>query len=187
MGSPPKFAVAPPAAGTISVVRSPVLLTRQYFQQLPVVIDPADGTAQHAYTAFEYDIPDIPHRMIGGKFAFGVPNIITITPKAFIKIGVPMTRPLLEHERFHYDVGFVCARRMAADMLAARTNTLDELKAAYITLLDLHFFDRAPAIQERYDKNTKHGTDEMFQALWLLLMHVTLSVPEATHIGDMPL
>jgi hypothetical protein len=173
--------------GTITVVRRPQLLTWQYFTQVPVVIDPADNTRQQAYTQFDYDVPDIPHRVVDGKFAFGVPNVITITPRAFLQIGVPMKAALLEHERFHYDVGYICARRFAADMLATRTATLDELKAAYITLLDLHFYDRAEAIQARYDKNTKHGADPAFQALWLLLMHTCTGNPGATHIGDMPL
>jgi hypothetical protein len=174
---------APGQQGEVTAARKIVNLTALHFVRTPVVIDPADGTAQDAYTSFDYDFPDLPARRIGSDYGFAVPNVIEIIPNAKARTGAALTPRLLAHEQFHYDVGFAAARCLAHQFTIARAKTLDDLKARYVTLIDLHFFTRAGLIQKRYDMDTAHGANAHYQTVWLDRMRACLADPDAKQIG----
>ena len=175
--------VPAPVESIIKASRAIAKLTIGNFKKLPVVIDPADGTVQDAYTAFSYDIPDIGSRMVGTQHALGVPNVISITPDASVRIGAVLTPALLAHEQFHYDVGFVVARALAHQLTIAREPTLAALKATFLKLFALHIDKRVGLIQRRYDLDTAHGTNAIYQKIWLDRMKACLANPKANQIG----
>jgi hypothetical protein len=168
---------------TITATRTPVTLTAANYIPFPLVIDPADGTVQTAFTAFRFVIPTHPPRTVGGRFALAETFAIQITPVAMITVGATMTAGLLAHEQFHYDVGFVIARRLAHVLTGLRRNSVADLAAALSTTVTLHFTTRAGLIQRRYDLDTRHGTNAHYQQIWLDRMRVCLADPSATQIG----
>ncbi|WID96178.1 hypothetical protein QO058_26160 [Bosea vestrisii] len=172
-----------PADAVFTASRSPSKLKIGDFTQVPVVMDPADGTVQDAYTAFAFDIPDHGVRMAGTDYALGVPNEIDIWPAAQLKIGVTLTPALLAHEQFHYDVGFVIARQLARELTALRAASIAALVQAYVALADLHFQRRAGLIQARYDKDTQHSANAKYQRIWLDRMTACLGNEKANQIG----
>ena len=172
-----------PVAGVITATRTVVKLNIGHFIKKKVVKDPADGTLQDAYTAFDYDMPDKGSRMVGAQFALAVPNVITISPKAEMRIGAVMDPGLLAHEQFHYDVGFVVARAFAHQLTIARAHSLAALIADYAHLERLHFQTRVKLIQRRYDIDTAHGTNAHYQKIWLDRMAACIANPKANQIG----
>ncbi|MBX9909964.1 MAG: hypothetical protein K2Z25_14775 [Beijerinckiaceae bacterium] len=174
---------AAPAGGEITATRTVVKLTESDFVKVPKVFDPADGTLQDAYTAFEYEMPDKGSRMVGGKFALAVPNVMKVWPNAKMRIGAVMTPGLLAHEQFHYDVGFVVARTFAHQATIARAASYAALVATYQGLEALHFKKRVGLIQQRYDVDTHHGTNAYYQKIWLDRMAACIANPKANQIG----
>lgn len=172
-----------PAGVVVSATRLPVTLKASDFLQAPVVVDPADGTAQDAYTAFEYEIFDKGARMVGTDYAFGVPNEIEVWPNAQVRIGVTLTPTLLAHEQFHYDVGFVVCRALAHQLTIARAPTIGGLVTQLNSLVNLHIKKRVKLIQRRYDVDTQHGLNAMYQRIWLDRMTACLANPASNQIG----
>lgn len=172
-----------PADAIVTCERAPVTLKVGDFVQLPVVMDPADGTVQDAYTAFTYELPDRGARMVGTDYAIGVPNIIFVDPDAKVKIGAALTPALLAHEQFHYDVGFVACRALAHQLTIARAPTLAGLVTKINGLVDLHIKRRVALIQRRYDVDTQHGLNAKYQRIWLDRMTACLANPAANQIG----
>lgn len=172
-----------PAGVVVSCVRAPEKLKVGDFVQLPVVMDPADGTVQDAYTAFHFDMPDRGARMAGTDYAMGVPNFIFVDPDAKVRIGATLTPALLAHEQFHYDVGFVVCRTLAHQLTIARAPTLAGLTAKLSGLVDLHIRRRVALIQRRYDIDTQHGLNAKYQRIWLDRMTACLANPTANQIG----
>lgn len=172
-----------PVDSVITATRTVAKLTIGHFIKKKVVIDPADGTLQDAYTAFDYDIPDVGSRMVGTQHAMGVPNVITISPKAELRIGATLTPGLLAHEQFHYDVGFVVARALAHQLTIAREPSLAALKTTFVSRANLHFHRRVGLIQRRYDIDTSHGANAHYQKIWLDRMTTCLGNPKANQIG----
>jgi hypothetical protein len=172
-----------PAGVVFSASRLPVTLKAGDFLQVPVVMDPADGTVQDAYTAFEYEIFDKGARLVGTDYAFGVPNEIEVWPNAQVRIGVALTAPLLAHEQFHYDVGFVACRALAHQLTIARAPTIAGLVGQLTSLVELHIKKRVKLIQRRYDIDTQHGLNAKYQRIWLDRMTACLANPAANQIG----
>ncbi len=172
-----------PAGVVVSASRLPLKLKASDFLQVPVVMDPADGTIQDAYTAFEYEIFDKGARMVGTDYAFGVPNDIEVWPNALVRIGVTLTPALLAHEQFHYDVGFVVCRALAHQLTIARAPTIAGLVAQLNSLVELHIKKRVKLIQARYDKDTQHGLNAKYQRIWLDRMTACIANPTANQIG----
>ena len=94
-----------------------------------------------------------------------------------------MTAPLLAHEQFHYDVGFVVCRALAHQLTIARAPTLAGLATKLAALLDLHIKRRVALIQRRYDLDTQHGLNDKYQRIWLDRMTACLANPAANQIG----
>lgn len=174
---------AAPAAGEVTAARTVVKLSEGHFKKVAKVIDPADGTLQDAYTAFDYAIPDKGARIVGGQHAVAVPNVITVSPNAKMRIGAVMTVGLLAHEQFHYDVGFVVARAFARQLTISRAPSLAALIADYAHLEKLHLKTRVGLIQHRYDIDTAHGTNAHYQKIWLDRMAACMANPKANQIG----
>jgi hypothetical protein len=172
-----------PASAIVTCVRAPEKLKVGDFVQLPVVMDPADGTVQDAYTAFHFDMPDRGARLVGTDYAMGVPNFIFVDPDAKVRIGATLTAPLLAHEQFHYDVGFVVCRALAHQLTIARAPTLAGLATKLAGLVDLHIKRRVALIQRRYDLDTQHGLNAKYQRIWLDRMTACLANPAANQIG----
>jgi len=145
--------------------------------------DPNDGTLVDALTRFNFNFPDRPARTVGHEVALGDPNVITITPNAQVWSGVLQTPALLSHEQFHYDVGFVTARALARELTAMRAPNQAALRTAVGNAFQLHLFTRAKLLQNRYDKDTHHGTVAHYQKIWKDRMTACLADPRAHQLG----
>lgn len=168
----------------ITVRANPANLTWPNFTVVPnKILDPADGTLQDAYTAFDFAMPALPPRAVDGKLAFADPMTITITPNARIWSGVTQTAALLSHEQLHYDVGIVTAKAFVRELSRLRKNTQAELVTALRAAETLHFGTRTGLLQKRYDLDTKHGTQAHYQRIWKERMRVCLADSDATHLG----
>jgi hypothetical protein len=167
----------------ITVSASPTALAWSNFTTVGSLTDPADGTAVDAYTTFNFNIPALPPRTVGGQFALADPLVISITPNAQVRTGVAQTTGLLSHEQFHYDVGIVCGRALARELMRLRAANVPALGAALRTAVTLHFTTRAGLIQRRYDIDTRHGTNAHYQKVWKDRMAVVLAKPNADQIG----
>ena len=169
---------------TIPVLAIPPLLTWPNFTTVAgPLIDPADGTSVDALTAFNFNLPSLPPRNLGGQLAVADPNVITITPNAQIVAGVAQTPGLLSHEQFHYDVGIATARALARHLAALRAPNLAALGTAVRDAANLHFTVRAGLIQRRYDIDTRHGTNAHYQRIWKSRMAACLANPRSETIG----
>jgi hypothetical protein len=167
---------------TITATRNPAALAWANFTPQAVVIDPIDGTAVDDVTSFNFNLPDVPPRNVGGQLALADPLTLTITPQAVVRIGVAQTPGLLAHEQLHYDVGFVIARVVAKELARLRAPTRAALAAQMRDIVQLHFHTRARLIQRRYDLDTRHGTNGHFQRIWAQNMATCLGNPAATHL-----
>ncbi len=168
----------------ITVQANPVNLTWANFTVVPnKILDPADGTLVDAYTAFNYNIPNLPPKNYGSKIGFADPMTITITPNARVWSGVAQTAALLSHEQWHYDVGTITARVLAKEMERARKNTAAELITLLQNAVRLHFTTRTGLLQQRYDIDTRHGTQAHYQRIWKNRMTRCLANPNATQLG----
>ncbi len=168
----------------ITVQANPATLTWANFTVVPnQIVDPADNTLVDAYTTFDYNIPNLPGRTVGGKRAFADPMTITITPRAHVWSGVVQTAALLAHEQWHYDIGLATARVFAKELSRLRKNTDAELVAEMQKLVQLHFMTRAGLLQKRYDIDTRHGTNAHFQRVWKDRMTVCLTNASSTQLG----
>lgn len=167
----------------ITVVTKPVALTWAHFTVTANKIpDPNDGTLVDAVTRFHFDFPDKAPRKIVNRFKMGDPNVITITPDARVWSGVAQTAELLSHEQLHYDVGTVVARALARQLMQLEEGNLAALKTEFLKAFDLHIQTRAGLIQNRYDKDTAHGTVAHYQKIWKDQMTACLANPNATHL-----
>ena len=167
----------------ITVTRSVANLTAANYTPIPVVVDPADGTVQTAYTTFEYDFPDRPARTVDGQLALADPNVMTLKPRCIITTGATMTPALLAHEQFHYDVGFVVARRFVKQLMRLRAATYAELSVKFNQCFTLHIITRVGLLQRRYDLDTHHGTIARYQRIWTDRMAACLRDSNATQLG----
>lgn len=167
---------------TITAVQKPVALTWGSYTSQAKVIDPADGTEQDAFTAFEYELPDAPTRTLDGQVALADGLDLTITPIALVRTGASKTADLLSHEQFHYDVGFVIARVVAKKLARLRAATEKALVGEMQRLVQYHFNTRAGLIQRRYDIDTHHGTNKHYQKLWKGFMRNCLADAKALQI-----
>ena len=169
----------------ITVQANPVNLTWANFAVVPNKIrDPADGALVDAYTAFRYNIPNLPPKNYGGgMLGFADPMTITITPNAQVWAGVAQTAALLSHEQWHYDVGTVTARVLAKTLSRARKRTVADLIIVLQNAVRLHFTTRTGLLQSRYDKDTRHGTNAHYQRIWKRRMTQCLANANATQLG----
>lgn len=168
----------------ISVLAIPSVLTWANFTTVAgPLVDPADGATVDALTAFNFNLPNLPPRNLGGQLAMADPNVITITPNAQIVAGVAQTPGLLSHEQFHYDVGIVTARALARHLAALRAPDMATLIAAFRDAATLHFTTRVRLIQRRYDIDTRHGTNAHYQRIWKSRMAACLANPRSETIG----
>jgi hypothetical protein len=167
----------------ITVSVSPTALAWSNFVSVGSLTDPADGTAVDAYTTFNYNIPNLPARTVDGQFALADPMTIGITPNAKVVTGVTQTAGLLSHEQFHYDVGIVCARALARQLMRLRAPTQAALGVALRDAVTLHFITRAGLIQRRYDLDSRHGTNAYYQKIWKDRMVTVLGRPTSDQLG----
>jgi hypothetical protein len=169
---------------TITAFRNPTLLTFDDFDEQAVVIDPADGSVNDAFTRFAFELmPDLPAERVQGRFRIPRSMAISITPDAKIRTGAPRTADLLAHEQLHYDVGFVIARQLARELNVIDDATEPGLRAQVDSLFKLHFTTRAKLIQTRYDRETNHGLNAHFQKYWSDKMRACLADRFASQIG----
>lgn len=177
---------------SITANRNPINLAWSDFDVVsPPLIDPADGKTVDAYTSFAYDLPVRPPQTIDGQIALFQNNVLTITPsdgssatgRPKITRGTPQTAALLDHETFHYDLGFVIARVVARNLMSLRKPSVAELAVALQETMDYHFRTRTGRIQSRYDIDSRHGTNSTYQRIWKQRMAACLSNPNATKLG----
>jgi hypothetical protein len=166
----------------ITVNANPVTLSWADFDQVAQVVDPIDGTPQDSVTAFAFDIPDRPPRVLHRQIALAETFEITITPNAQVRIGANQTLELLSHEQFHYDVGIVIGRRLGHELGALRAPDVPQLRTAMTKLVTFHFQTRALLIQRRYDIDTRHGTNAHYQKLWKGFMRSCLANTRSSQI-----
>lgn len=146
-------------------------------------VDPADGTAQDSYTAFDYEIENKGPRKVGNLFAFPDPWKITISHRAVVWSGAGQTPGLLSHEQFHFDVGVVCARAMARSLEKIRVRKEVELLPILNEHIRLHLHRRAGLLQKRYDRETGHGANATAQTRWKRNMAACLANPAILMLG----
>ena len=169
---------------SITVSANPTILTWSNFTPTGSrIVDPNDGTLIDALTRFDFNMPDLPPRMVNGLFAMADPNVITITPNAQVFTGVLKTTALLAHEQFHYDVGIVTARALARQLMALSAPNQVALSAAVQSASRLHFITRAGLLQRRYDLDTRHGTNAHYQKIWKDRMAICLANPQSDQLG----
>lgn len=168
----------------ITVVANPATLTfADFTPSATQLVDPNDGTLIDALTRFNFSLPPLPPRVVGGVFAMADPNVITITPNAQIFTGVLQTPALLAHEQFHYDVGIVTGRALARELMALRAHSQAALVAEVQKAAILHFTTRSRLLQRRYDLDTRHGTNAHFQKIWKDRMAICLANPRSVQLG----
>ena len=169
---------------TITVDANPVSLEWRHFRPSATrIVDPNDGTFVDAVTQFNFDLRDLPPRMVDGQFAMADPNVIRITPNSQVFTGVLQTPALLSHEQFHYDVGIVIARAFARKLMRLRAVDQTALRTAIHSAVQLHFMTRARLIQRRYDMDTRHGTNAHYQTIWKNRMFSCLANPRSDQLG----
>lgn len=170
----------------VTVTATPTTLAWSNFTTVPAqMTDPNDGSVIDAFTAFNFAItPDPPTtKMVNGMFAFAEPMTITITPAARVWSGVTQTAALLSHEQWHYDVGIVTARALAKQIPSLRGPNFNALIQSLRDAIRLHFTTRTGILQNRYDIDTRHGTNEHYQKIWKDRMTACLANPNADQIG----
>jgi hypothetical protein len=168
---------------TVTVVIRPVSLSWKDYTEQDKIIDPADKTEQSAFTAFDWDFPAVkPVRLADGNVALPDLNL-TLTPIALVKKGITRSDELLSHEQFHYDVGQVISRVVKKKLEALSAKNATGLDVESDLIFQHHFVLRAGLIQRRYDKETRHGKEGMYQKSWKKLMQQTMNQPNATQIG----
>lgn len=168
----------------ITVTANPTALTWIHFLTAPArIIDPNDGTLVDAYTTFNYNMPDLPPRIVSGQLALADPLVITITPNARVWSGVAQTPALLSHEQLHYDVGIVTGRALARELMRMRAASVPALRTALQDAVRLHFETRARLIQRRYDLDTRHGTNAHYQSFWKSRMAACLADARSDHLA----
>ena len=95
---------------------------------------------------------------------------LTLTPGACRKrAGVTVAGRLLAHEQAHWDICFLGARRIAARLAALReVSSATLLRKADLIAGDLQSTaaSNVNAAQSLYDRQTLHGTDPVWQAMW---------------------
>ncbi len=95
----------------------------------------------------------------------------TMDPFGSWVISSKADRALLDHERRHFDLNEVYARRLRAELsrIAASGRSADEVKRVLKERIN-ETADRVlstlAGMQELYDGETLHGTDPSAQALW---------------------
>jgi hypothetical protein len=162
--------------------RSPAVLSWSDYTPVAHLVDPADGGVMDAYTTFNYATP-AGWAQFGGQVGFADGQTVSITPRCRVRSGAAQTAPLLAHEQFHYDVGFVIARVVAKALARLRAPDLAQLAASQNDVIRLHFIVRAGLIQRRYDLDTGHGANARHQSHYLRLMTACLANPNAVQIG----
>ena len=168
----------------ITATRALSTLTWDDYDQRDVVIDPADGTQQDAFTSFRFDLrPNLPAERVDGRFRLPRSMQIAISPIALVDDDAAQTDDLLSHEQVHYDVGFVIARQLARELNVIDAATDRDLRKMVDDLFQLHFHTRARLIQSRYDRETQHGVNAHFQRVWKNNMSLCLANPQAFQIG----
>ncbi len=169
---------------TIAASRNPATLAWTHYTAQATVIDPADGTAQDAYTSFNYSLqPNLPAEHRNGRSYMPSRMRLVITPVARVRTGAPQSADLLAHEQLHYDVGFVIGRRVAFELNRLEAANDAALAAALNALIRLHFHTRAGLIQSRYDRESNHSRNARYQQYWQTQMRACLANPNATQIG----
>lgn len=168
----------------ITLVANPAQLNFGHFRPSATqMTDPNDGSTVDAITRFDFAMPQLPARRVGAFFAMADPNVITITPNCRIFTGVAQTPALLSHEQFHYDVGIVCGRALARELMALRANSEGALGLLLQRAATLHFTTRTRLLQRRYDIDSRHGTNAHFQKIWKDRMAVCLANPRSDQLG----
>ena len=147
------------------------------------LVDPIDGTPVDAVTEYNFNLPSLPPRNVGGQLALADPMQLTITPNTRVRIGAPQTPALLAHEQLHYDVGICIARQVARELMRLREPTVAALATAMQRIVELHFHRRSRLIQRRYDIDSQHGTNAHFQRIWAHMITAALANPNSTQIG----
>lgn len=146
--------------------------------------DPHDGTLVDSVVEFDWALtPNLPAQRSGSHFVVDNRMFVLITPRCRVWTGVRQTAALLAHEQFHYDVAIVIARVVAAKLNRMRGSSQADLRRQIATLMQLHFGRRNDLIQQRYDIDTRHGTNAHYQAIWKARMSACLSNANATQIG----
>jgi len=169
---------------TITAFRNPAVLAFSDYTVQGVVTDPNDGSAQDAFTSFNFELlPNLPPEHHNGRFRMPRTMSISITPIALLRSGAPQTAGLLAHEQLHYDVGFVIARQLAREFNIIDAATDAALRTTINQLIQLHFHTRARLIQTRYDRESNHGLNAHFQRVWSQNMRGCLANPHASQIG----
>lgn len=169
---------------SITVEANPVNLNWSNFRPSATrIADPNDGTLVDAVTRFNFNMMDLPPRTVDGQFAMADPNVIRITPNSQVFTGVLKTESLLSHEQFHYDVGILVARAFARKIMRLRCPNLAALRAELQKARQLHFMTRAGLIQNRYDLDTRHGTNLHYQNIWKSRMASCLANQRSDQIG----
>jgi hypothetical protein len=161
----------------ITARANPTAIKWSHFKEKTELKDPNDGKPVDAVTRFGFDFPGGRPREVDGSWALADLQVITITPICLIKQGAGQTDDLLSHEQLHYDVGIVTARALARKLTKIRVSKLAELRPAVMAAVDLHIFKRAALLQQRYDRDTKHGVNRRQQRLWKNQMGAVLEKP----------
>jgi hypothetical protein len=168
----------------ITAVATPATLSWADFVVVPTqIVDPNDGSLVDAVTRFNFNIPDLAPRTVNGQVAMADPNVITIAPNSRVFSGVAQTAALLSHEQFHYDVGFVVARSLGRHLAALRARDVATLRVLFADAARLHIDVRVRLLQNRYDIDTRHGTNAHFQKIWKDRMRHCLAHARADHLG----
>jgi hypothetical protein len=167
----------------ITVNANPARLTWANFTTVLNLTDPNDGTVVDAVTEFNYNIPNMPPRTVNGMQALAQIFQITITPNARVRTGITQTAGLLAHEQLHYDVGIAIARQLARELENLRAPDLAGLRTALQNAVTLHFHTRARLIQNRYDIDSRHGTNAHYQQVWARMITDAIANPRSTKIG----
>ena len=163
-----------------TVTRTPTRVNLRQYTRVENLTDPADGEPIDAYTEFRVDIRNIRADEVSpGRFAIVEPLTIEVRPLGKIRPGTTITSALRDHEQLHYDVGFATARALASHAMRIRENSPDALRRAQ----NLHCVTRAGLIQQRYDKDSRHGTNAHYQNVWAQRIRACIANPSATKLG----
>lgn len=116
---------------------------------------------------------------------------LTLTPGNCRKLaGVVVAGSLLAHEQAHWDIFFLGARRIAARLAALRevsSATLLRRADAIAAELLSTAASNVNLAQALYDRQTLHGVDPVWQAMWEGHVRRAMADPDPLAVGLAPL
>ena len=165
----------------ITVTPNPVNLTWSNFMTVSYLPD------EDAHVDINFSFPNRPFRCLNARFMMAETFQIGVSPVATVVQGASQTADLLSHEQGHYDIGRLVAWAMARDFMELTAANPAALNTAIRTCFNQHKDTRMRAIQQKYDRDTRHSREPYEQQRWDNMIRRCLSArPQCSQIDNLP-